>query len=31
MASVQHAHINESFFDGTDAVMTNVEPFKGYL
>jgi hypothetical protein len=31
MVSVQHAHINESVFDGAGAVMTNVEPFKGYL
>ncbi|MDC4142677.1 flavin-dependent monooxygenase [Acinetobacter nosocomialis] len=27
----QHAHINESVFDGAGAVMTKTEPFKGYI
>lgn len=27
----QHAHINESVFDGAGAIMTNTTPFKGYL
>ncbi|RTE64505.1 flavin-dependent monooxygenase [Amphritea opalescens] len=27
----QHAHINESVFDGAGAVMTDVEPFYGYI
>ena len=27
----QHAHINESVFDGAGAVLANIEPFKGYL
>ncbi len=31
MVGVQHAHINESVFDGAGAVICNVEPFKGYL
>lgn len=31
LVSVQHAHINESVFDGAGAVLAGVEPFKGYL
>lgn len=31
MVSLQHAHINESVFDGAGAIITNVEPFKGYM
>lgn len=27
----QHAHLNESVFDGAGAVMTKTEPFKGYI
>lgn len=27
----QHAHINESVFDGAGAVMTHTEPFRGYI
>lgn len=31
MVITQHAHINESVFDGAGAVMTGVEPFRGYI
>lgn len=31
LVSGQHAHINESVYDGAGAIIANVEPFKGYL